>query len=100
MRSFCNQPAGNFMVFTWIREVRHLLAANLFDMWATRVEGTASRQANQRGRAARHAFAHMLLAKLGQRVDQELGVGMERLAKDLLGRPLFNNSPRIHDTNA
>ena len=68
-------------------------------MRAARVEGAASRQVRQRGRAAGHAAAHILIAKLGQRVDQELGIRMQRLAKDLLGGRLFNDLPGIHDAN-
>jgi hypothetical protein len=35
------------MVFIQMRKVRHLLAANFFDLWAARVEGAAARQVCQ-----------------------------------------------------
>src|SRR5512136_2944900 len=84
MFPICIQPAGYLVVFHRIREVRHLPTAYVHDLRATRVEGAAVRQFRQRRRAAGHAAAQMLVAELGQRIDQELGIGVHRLAENPL----------------
>ncbi len=87
------------MVFIEMGKVWHFLAAYFFDMRAARVERAAARQVCQGGWAAGHTVPHTLIAELGQRVDQELGIGMQRLGKDPLCGRLFNDLPGIHDAN-
>src|SRR5215216_1799419 len=77
----------------------HLLAAYIFDVRAARVEGTAVGQICQGRWAAGHTVAHTLIAELGQRVDQELRIGMRWLSKHLLCSRLFNDLSSIHDAN-
>src|SRR5258707_5144399 len=86
------------MVFIHMRKVWHLLRANFFDMRAARVEGAAFRQVCQGGWAAGHTVAHTFITEFGQRVDQVLGIGMQRLGKHLLCGSPFNDYLSLHDS--
>ena len=87
------------MILSGIAETRHLLRANVPCVRAARVEGATGRQIGQRRRAAWDTGTRGFIAELGQRVDQELCVGVQGLVKDLLSRCLFNNLPGVHDAN-
>src|SRR5579862_7665954 len=82
-----------------LRKGWHLLEANLSYMRAAWVEGAALRQVCEGGRTAGNTVAFAFIAELGQRVDQKLGIGMQRLGENLLCGCLFNDLPSVHDAN-
>src|SRR5688572_10825127 len=87
------------MIFIYLIKIWHLLATNVCDMRAARVERTAAGRVDQRWWAAGATITHTLIAELGQRVDQKPGIGMQRMCKDPLCGRFFNNLTGIHDAN-
>src|SRR5690606_18250567 len=74
----------------------HRRPADSHDLGAAVAEHTARRQRRQRRCDARDTAEAAAVVQLGQAVDQQLCIGMERLAEDILNSPQLHQASGVH----